>query len=994
MANLKLTTSRYTQPGAYVGEILNPATTNLSADARIPAIIAKGSRLAVANNVSIIRAFIQAAPLSFSSAPPYIAPLAHAATGAQSLPNRIFKQDGTQLRLEEWQYIKTNGVYSSVQIRNESFDTLATYYMDYQSSDRNVQDPIPLADIRQLRAVGNQLNSAQYKEYQDFFVPCSFTNTSGDVDNVHTTGFFSPVTGTLQTGSTGTLTVPSNASYQHAYSRQYQLVCLGAAGAPGLRTAAFQWSSTPISGGNAVQPPVPLNSADTAPTFLVDENNPASMTPVLEYGVTLNFNFGAANFASGDTFVVTANGPSLVEIDTRYQSPQFATVQTPVAASGTANDLTLAVNPATNYTNARNNQFMLKLIDLVGSTPSRILTFAWARYGDVLPVTGWFTIQENILSSLTQTLWDGVQIDFLIGPTSPVIGATWTVQAQAPRIFYTAKDAREYTLNLQTPVTTGTVVTLNGGFSTTTTEGRFGTFSAQFDFSGPTPHDGYAVLPDNVSLAFRNMAASFANLDIFTFGVSDLGVMDWSLKALTQDIRELTDYQTDMNGQITDMAGQQYVTLTLTPTDQNSIHVINYNTGAEISFNWALGTPFIYFSTAPGVPIKISYTSIGKEPDPGQTYYITTLFLRPTALYNVPFLVLRLEDGRNYAAPSAIDNDLYIGNEIAWANNAPGVYLVQPLNVDGSGVYSLPDFVTAIDSIVNYPRITDLCLLNYPAGLAEVLNQNVIANDPFEQRPNLVWVGMPIGTPIGDENTDGSMVQMATRTLQVTGDSDAHGTRIMVGSTQATKTIVLDGGLSASVTLDGSFIALAGAARVASFKDPATDILGTLISGFDTIEVLRNDQIALLGAAQILYVKGDSSAYTWGEDYTVDSASGFNLIQLMTQRCYVTQVVVREMSTLVGTVPASASAAKQLVQGKLASILTGLLARGLLGQYQDANGNDRLFDPNLDIIVFEDQNDATLFYFNYAWYSRNVIKRLFGLYNLNSNDFSTGVALQ
>jgi len=102
---LTLTTSRYVEPGNYIGEIINPESSNLSANARIPAIIAKGSRYAVAKNVPIRRAFIGAQALNFSATPPFVAPLLKQAQGIQALPNRIFLQDGTQLRIDQWKYL-------------------------------------------------------------------------------------------------------------------------------------------------------------------------------------------------------------------------------------------------------------------------------------------------------------------------------------------------------------------------------------------------------------------------------------------------------------------------------------------------------------------------------------------------------------------------------------------------------------------------------------------------------------------------------------------------------------------------------------------------------------------------------------------------------------------------------------------------------------------------------------------------------------------------
>lgn len=993
MATATLTTSRYVEPGVYVGELLNPESSNLSADARIPAVIAKGSRYAVARNVPIVRSFIQAEQLNFSTTPPFIAPLAYQARGDKLKPSRIFKQDGTELSVNEWSYVAVDGKFTQVQVREESYDPTATYYADYQSLARAVKDPIPVEGIRQIRLIGNQMDRGQYKEYEHYYVPMQFTGVQPDISNVHTEGFFSSVTATLQPGSTGSVAISASSLYSHDYTRKYKLTVLSVSGSAGSRQATFRWESTPGSGGNETLPPVPLHSSDSYPTLLLDETDAGSYTQELEHGISVDLVFGASNYASGDKFEFVANGPSLVEVDARYSNEQYATIAEPqIVAGSSVGNLIISVNPQAAYTGKRNNTFRLKLLSISGLAPTRTLQFCWARHGDVLSASGSFTVIENDLPTLTRTLADGVKLDFVIGAVNPSAGAQWNIVAKSPRLYYTAKDSREYKITVSSAVTATGVTTITGGFSTDTTEGRFGTFSAKFNAAGGSD-DGYALLPDNISIALRN-APSFAALDIFKFGVMNQDLISWDLEASTTEVKQLTDYLTDTNGKISGIAGQKYVILSNIPTDEESIKVQNYNTGASISFNWNINSPYIFFTTDPAVPLKITYKYRGLEPDPGQTYYVSVLFLRPENFYNSPFLVLRVDDGRNFAAPSNVDNDLYIGNEIAWDNGTTALYLVQAQNLDGSGVFTKPDYAKAIKSIRSYPRVSDICLLNYNNALDYVLEENILGNDPFEKRPNLVWAGMPIGTPIGDENTDGTIVSMARRTLQVRGDSAAKGTRILVAPTRATKTIVLDNGVSSTVTLDGSFIALAGAARVAGFADPATDMLNTSIVGFDTIEVYTKEENRILGGAQVIYVNGSPGSYTWGENVTVDTTKNFDRIQLMTQRHFVTKVVTREMAGLIGITPASGTAAKQLVRGRLSSILRGLLARGLIGEYQDENGNVRNFDPQKDVMVSQDQDDLSLFYFNYAWYSRNVIKRLFGLYALNSNDFSTGVALR
>lgn len=988
MSNLALTTSEYTFPGTYVGEILQPSAANLSANARVTTIIAKGNRLAQTTNAPIIRAFLYGVQLSFSKTTPFIAILPNNSTGSQQLPNRLYKQDGTVLRQDQWQYIlDVNNNYSSVQIRDDAFDPLATWYFDYQSSDRSVLDAIPIPNIRQINAVGNQLDRPQYLNYKDFFIPITFTPVTPDPSNVNIVSDFTNIAAYLQPGSTGTLAFAAAADYSHPYDRAYTLTVASATGAPGSRLVTMTWQAS-ASVGNAAAPSVPLLlPLDAAPIITIDETQPVTLQQTLEFGVVLDFGFGVSNYVVGDYFTFTGQGPAVMEEDARYVGPQFATVNEPFLVSGTPGDFQIKVDVASNYNLLHNNNYRLKLVQLTGVMPNRVFTFVWERFGEMSPATGSFVVNENNNMTQVQTLSNGVILDFIIGTASPAIGSVWQCLAQAPQIFYTALDSRTYTMNVGS-VVLGPVSSMTGSFTTDTTEGGFGNWTVQVG----TGHDGYFLLPNNISLAIRNVE-QFAAMDTFTFGLMVSGFIDWGLNALVTDVIQTTSFLTDMNGNITGTAGQTYVILNNIPSIPSSIEVINYNTAASISFNYVVGTPYLYFTVNPNVPIKVTYQTFGAEPEPGQSYYLSAYYLRPNSMYNNPFLCLRLTDGQTFAAPSTIDNDLYIANEIAWANNPQAVYLVQPQNEDGSGNYSIPDFTKAIVSLRAYPRATDLCLINYIDALSVLLEENLVANDPFQGRLNLLWVGLPIGTPIGDVNTQGSIVNYAQSTLQVAGNSAAHGTRILVAPNTATKTITLATGQSATVTLDGSFIAVAGAALVSQFTDPASDILNVELAGLDTISVFTREQNKIIGQAQALYINGSNGVYTWGEDTTVDPDAGFSQINIMTQRQYVTQVVIRNMNSLIGIVPNSAAAAEQLIRGQLASILKGLLAAGQIGQYQDANGNVRNFDPQKDIVVFSDPSDNTKFYFNYAWYSRNTIKRLFGLYALNNNDFSVGVAL-
>ena len=111
----------------------------------------------------------------------------------------------------------------------------------------------------------------------------------------------------------------------------------------------------------------------------------------------------------------------------------------------------------------------------------------------------------------------------------------------------------------------------------------------------------------------------------------------------------------------------------------------------------------------------------------------------------------------------------------------------------------------------------------------------------------------------------------------------------------------------------------------------------------------------------------------------------------MTQKQFVTKVVRREMeNSVIALVVPSAEAGIGIIKATLSGILLGLLGRGIIGQYEDANGNVRKFDPSSDVLVSRDTADPTLYHMNYAYFLRLPIKRIFGLYVVNTNDFGVG----
>jgi hypothetical protein len=393
------------------------------------------------------------------------------------------------------------------------------------------------------------------------------------------------------------------------------------------------------------------------------------------------------------------------------------------------------------------------------------------------------------------------------------------------------------------------------------------------------------------------------------------------------------------------------------------------------------------------VSFTVDYRTRGDEADPGQLYYFTGNFLRGDELYNNPILVLDRDDGRTLLGPSTVDNHLHIANELAFDNNVFGVYYVQVADADEDGVFQQTDFKTALLATEEVDGITDRIVLARQDAWGDQLAVNERANDPFEKRESLDWFGAPIGTPIGDRQTPDTLRFISDKTLRVFGQSPSHGTRILVAPTTATVNVVLQSGDTVTVTLDGSFIAGALASLTASFADPANTVLKKNLAGFQSVQTYTEKENVLLGDGAMDYFTDlGNGVIRIEEDTTVDTFSiDFYLISAMTQKQFVTKVVRREMeNSVIALVVPSAEAGVGIIKATLSGILLGLLGRGIIGQYEDDNGNVRKYDPSSDIVVFRDSADPTLYHMFYAYFLRMPIKRVFGLFTVNSNDFGVG----
>ena len=170
-------------------------------------------------------------------------------------------------------------------------------------------------------------------------------------------------------------------------------------------------------------------------------------------------------------------------------------------------------------------------------------------------------------------------------------------------------------------------------------------------------------------------------------------------------------------------------------------------------------------------------------------------------------------------------------------------------------------------------------------------------------------------------------------------------------------------------------------------------ILRKSLGGYKTLETygdIEDPRNLTLGAAQVVFFTDrGASVFRVEEDITVDTfAADFKNINAMTQKQFVVKSIRTQVdNSLVSIVVPSAQAGIGLVKGFVVGAVGALVTRGVVGRFQDADGNERPIDPDADVVVFRDDTDSTLFHFFFSFWLKTVIKRLFGLYSVNSNDF-------
>lgn len=1011
-----LRTSRYTLPSAVLGQQVTPESTGLSGRPRIPCFIGRGSRYKRIST-EVRRSYVYDEALTFTGVAPFRATLTYASD--QDLQTSYMVKSGAdEVSRNKWNYVNS----TTVEILPTEHDFTETYTFNYQSTSRTVLDVLENDDIRNNIKVGRSFGQDQYEEYSDYVIDMTFAGSITDVDaldadtgNTYTTTDIYTTTGggtflsagapanlvipTTTGAGTGVLSIVGTSSYTHAYSRQIHLeVTLVVAPGP-PNEVTLKWWSIPTSPGNANAKPSPtshLTATEWNTVTLTDATPGVTDTTVLENGVSIVAT-SIANFSAGppaDTFDIYCVGAGLVEIDsTHLNTNQFVEFSTPVkgGASGSTGVITVATVPSlASFAFPGNRSVYLECIDDTVATT----TFMWAIWGEGTYQDG--TVVVNVIAPVTGVIGTGTSqmtLNFsgVFDDSGTVARDTFSYTAHAGHEYYEFKDDRSYALTVSAAIANSATFI----YVTDTREGQSGT-GVGTNISYIQPSGSTVGLPGGIRFRARNVDAT--NVDLVRYAATDLfecsftcdDNVNWALNTRATETFTTDNDIYDATGVITGTAMTYYIVLAHTPVTSGIVSVTQ--AGVSVSYTWVTGTRYLYFASALSATTVVVYDHQGEEPAPGDLYYMTAQYLRPTTDYNAAQLFTSYATARAWLLPVETGNDLLVTLEMIkqlFQAGLKAIYMIQVLDADDDGIYTDVDFQLGIDASEFKPLIRDVVVLNHFTTLGYLLTSINSMNDPFTAKERMTWIGCPIETDVGDGSTAGTLIYYAKNTLQVYGDVAYHGTRILVAPTYVKYTLGMEDGSTTQLTVDGSFFAAYLAALTCSFSVPAQPLLRQTVGAFDEVDTFTEGQNLMLGEAGLILVTDiGANVYRIETETTTDNfANNFKYTNAMTQKHYVTDQVRQAIDAqAIGILPVSPESGAMTIKGIIASKLRDIVARGIVAKYQNDNGTERDLDLANDIWAEQDQSSPTLYHYRFSYFLLYTLERAYGVYQVDSNN--------
>jgi hypothetical protein len=199
------------------------------------------------------------------------------------------------------------------------------------------------------------------------------------------------------------------------------------------------------------------------------------------------------------------------------------------------------------------------------------------------------------------------------------------------------------------------------------------------------------------------------------------------------------------------------------------------------------------------------------------------------------------------------------------------------------------------------------------------------------------------------------------------------------------KTFRFADGSVQQLKLDGTYLAVAAAAKEASLLSVSDGLLRKTLNGIDDVTQLDRATIDLLAANGVCMIVNRAGSIIFFDPVTTDQTSvEFREINVMVQKDATVKAVRSSLDqALVGVVPDNLAQFKLEVISNIAATLQALIAQGSIAPFQDSSGNVRSIDLSNDIVVTQRATDPTTYDFIFTFFTKFIAKRLFGVYSIS-----------
>jgi hypothetical protein len=404
--------------------------------------------------------------------------------------------------------------------------------------------------------------------------------------------------------------------------------------------------------------------------------------------------------------------------------------------------------------------------------------------------------------------------------------------------------------------------------------------------------------------------------------------------------------------------------------------------------------------------LPFTEVGVGREPAAGAIYFVTYEITRPTADYNVQKRFFSEDQARSELGFAESSNPLMTAVQIAFRQGVSNVVTLQVNDSSLPGSPTRAEIAAALEATTNSDVVTEVCVLSTDLATQIDLKDHIERESaPTQKHYRRGYFGMARNTDPGDRDTPNTFVYRAARTLQVAPESPGRGRMILVAPPQRAGVsidLTLEDGTTERVELDSTFLAVAIAAKRASFTTPAASLAKQTVGGFnvddiDAGAIWKPAERGIMAGQGTMVVTFDAGNFSILDPVTTEAGGGglaaFAYPITTAQKDNITRKVDRALdSNIIGVVPTDLADFIVDIKIFIAEVLQGEIGSKAIAPFRNPDNTPRRIDLTKDIEVEQDPNDPTKFFFRYFFNLRYPALRLFGEFSVDNPFFTTQAA--